>query len=400
MKDPDGIRQQVVTVLKQQFFIKWQQEGPARDHLVSRRTATFKAKPVNPDRWQETGWDWCFKSSWVQAQRRHEGEFLKDTQGPGVINLLVYDTAMIEDSNDSTVFGRRQCSSGDPMDIINAFGRQARRQNAEFVQHTGTQQSSEIQHAGQERLEGMLLDPRRPMADSQQTCDNRERRNLVVAWANSSFDEATSPCDLQTHLLLWQQAFAAVKYIADKGICHRDISFRNVRVESLNHVRVCDFDMAMVQNSEASGANDRTGTVAFMATSILGPERRKYRPVYDCESVFWLCTLELLCRIGVGQTRENLANMMGPGRSISVIRSSKQSIVQSLTRVNVKKKAVWLESYYNLAAPKDWSLLCCLAELAKEFHNQQYEIDYEGAEEFESTCFNRCIEIINQYVEH
>ncbi|RMD39158.1 hypothetical protein DV735_g5971, partial [Chaetothyriales sp. CBS 134920] len=211
-KDPDdGRRLQVVTVGKRQFFIDDQQQGPLRDHLVSRATTAFRAKLVKHDREEKTGWAWCYKSSWIQTHRRHEGSFLEDTQGPGVIDLLAYDTSKVRSSNDTTVSGRQQCASGDPMDIINTFGKQAKKQNADFVQHTGT---SETKHAG---LEEMLLDPRRPMLKSQQNCDDRERRNLVVAWAQSPFDKATATCDLQTHLLLWQQAFSAVKSIADKG---------------------------------------------------------------------------------------------------------------------------------------------------------------------------------------
>ena len=73
-----------------------------------------------------------------------------------------------------------------------------------------------------------------------------------------------------------------------------------------------------------TGADDRTGTVAFMATAMLGPEPCTHRPIHDCESIFWLCALSLLDRIGVGGTREDLGIIAIPSNdaiSICINRS-------------------------------------------------------------------------------
>ena len=97
----------------------------------------------------------------------------------------------------------------------------------------------------------MQLDPRRPEAGELQDCDNREHRDIVTAWVRSSFDEAVSSLDsLPTILSIWQQAFSAIKKIAKRRIIHRDISFRNIRIDDQHQVKVCDFDMDKFLNDQ------------------------------------------------------------------------------------------------------------------------------------------------------
>ena len=112
--DPDDTLRQVVTVGGRQLYLYDQKAGPPRDHFVSRATLTFKAKLVNPEGEEETGRDWCYKSSWPQKLWKHEGDYLKSLQGlPNVVDLLVYGVVKIENENenDTTVAGRRRCSS-------------------------------------------------------------------------------------------------------------------------------------------------------------------------------------------------------------------------------------------------------------------------------------------------
>ena len=386
--DPDDVLRQVVTVDDRQLYIDDQEAGPPRDHLVSRATVVFKAKLVNPKGSEKTGWDWCYKSSWVQKLRKHEGAYLAHLRGlPHVVDLLVYDVVKVENDNDTTRFGR-QCRSGQPMTLIQAFYDRANKQKTDFNQHTGTSAS------GQEGLKSMLSDPRRPPATSQLECDDREHRDIVTAWVNSSFNEAASLLDsLPTILSIWQQAFFAIKSITENGVVHRDISFRNIRIDDQHKIKVCDFDMAMFLDDESTGSNDRTGTIAFMATSILSSEPLKHRPVHDCESIFWLCVLDLLCRIGIGDIMKVLATIANPGRDINLVRSAKISIVLSLSRVREKTQRT--KSSFSLDDSKDWSLLLCLAALAREFWMNDFDEDYESATEgFVKVCFDRCIEII------
>jgi serine/threonine protein kinase len=390
--DPDNRLLQVVTVNKRQLYIDDQEAGPPRDHLVSRATVVFKAKLLEPNGKDKTGWDYCYKSSWAQKLRRHEGEYLEHLQDlPNVVDLLVYGVVKVEDDDDTTVFGR-QCPSGAPMTLIEKYYERARKQKRDFNPHTGTAVSD------QEDINAMLLDPRRPEGGSPQDCDDREHRDVVTDWVSFSFNEAASSLDsshLPTIISIWQQAFSAIKSICDAGVLHRDISFRNIRIDDQHKIKVCDFDMAMILGSQSTGEKDRTGTIAFMATSILHPEQCIHRPVHDCESIFWLCALDLLCRVGIGATADDLANIMDSGRDIGTVRRAKNSVMARLSVV--KRKTQHLKSPISLDDPKDSSLFFCLTALAREFFGNDYDMDYEGAEEgFEGVCFDRCIEIIGK----
>ena len=402
----DGRLLQVVTVDKQQLYIDDQEAGPPRDHLVSRATVVFKAKLVEPKGKGKGkgGWDWCYKSSWAQKPRTHEGDYLKHLQGlPNVVDLLAYDVVKVENDDDTTVFGR-QCYRGQPMTLIENFCDRAKRQKTDFTQHSGTLVS------GEEGLKLMLYDPRRPVtgtlvsgqegdprqpvAGSQLECDDREHRNIVTAWVKWSFNEAASSLDsLPTIFSIWQQAFSAIKSITEKDVVHRDISFRNIRIDDQHKIKVCDFDMAMFLNDPSTGVNDRTGTIAFMATSLLSSEPIKHRSVHDCESIFWLCVLDLLSRIGIGDTMRDLATIAHPGQGIDPVRSTKKSITFELS--SLKGKTRGLKSSFSLDNPKDSSLFLCLTTLAGEFVENGFALGYTTAEEgFERDCFDHCIEII------
>jgi hypothetical protein len=165
--DLDDRLRQVVTVGDRQLYLYDQEAGPPRDHLVSRATVTFKAKLVNPKGEEETGRDWCYKSSWPQKLRKHEGDCLENLRGlPNVVKLLAYSVVKIENENDTTVVGRRRCSSGQPMTLLKTFLKAMN-----FTRHAGT--------SSQGDLEVMPHDPRQPESGSQQVCDEKEHRDAI-----------------------------------------------------------------------------------------------------------------------------------------------------------------------------------------------------------------------------
>jgi len=126
---------------------------------------------------------------------------------------------------------------------------------------------------------------------------------------------------------------------------------------------------------------------------MLNPEPYIHRPVHDCESIFWLCALDLLGRIGIGTTRLVLREIMDAGMCVPPVMTAKQAIISDLS--SIKKKTPRRKSPYSLDDPKDSSLFFCLTALAREFWDNDYSRDYESAEEgFESACFDRCIQII------
>jgi hypothetical protein len=380
--DSDNKLRQVVTVDSRQLYINDQEAGPPRGHLVSRATVTFKAKLVDPKAGEEAGWGWCYKSSWPQKLRKHEGDYLERLQGlPNVVNMLVYGVVKIENDNDDTVLGRGKCSSGEPMTLLSTY---YDRTNTS-TQHTGTLTTVQ---------ENLPRDPRRPESGSQQVCDNREHRDIVTGWVSSSFDEAISSLDsLSTIFSIWEQAFSAIKAITERGIVHRDISFRNIRIDDQHKLKVCDFDMAMSLDGQSTGAQDRTGTIAFMATSILGPQPYTHRPIHDCESIFWLCALELLSRVGVEETKENVAVIMNSGEGLRSVRNAKSAVVLGLNDLEGEEE--WLKAVVSLKKPNDSPLFFCLTALMREFAGNHFIHGYRGAKDgFEDHCFDRCIKII------
>ena len=63
----------------------------------------FKAQLVHPKGRETTGWGWCYKSSWPQKLRKHEGDYLERVQGlPNVVELLGYGIVKVENDNDDT----------------------------------------------------------------------------------------------------------------------------------------------------------------------------------------------------------------------------------------------------------------------------------------------------------
>jgi len=66
--------------------------------------------------------------------------------------------------------------------------------------------------------------------------------------------------------------------------------------------------MAMFLGSQNTVVDD-TGTIGFIATLLLRSERYLHRPIHDCESIFWLITLDLLDRIGTKATKDTIASI-------------------------------------------------------------------------------------------
>ena len=134
-----------------------------------------------------------------------------------------------------------------------------------------------------------------------------------------------------------------------------------------------------------------------MATSLLSKSSilSTHRPIYDCESIFWLYTIDLLSRVGIGDVKEGLATITNPSAGINLVRDIKGGIVTRLS--NFKRKTQRLKAYASLNTLRDSLLFFCLTELIREFASNDYINDYKGAEEgIKNVCFDRCIEIIKR----
>jgi Fungal protein kinase len=153
--------------------------------------------------------------------------------------------------------------------------------------------------------------------------------------------------------------------------------------------------MAVSLDSQGTGAQDRTGTIAFMATSALSSTPYSHRPVHDCESIFWLCALELLHRVGRGEIRQQLANIWNARNGISSVMAAKISIVMTLC--NFKLGENWSPDYYVDLKGKDSSLFFCLTAIMREFVSLKLIHGYGDVKDgMDGVCFDRCIGIIQQ----
>src|SRR5438034_535225 len=128
--------------------------------------------------------------------------------------------------------------------------------------------------------------------------------------------------------------------------------------------------MVISLNNLPTVVKDRTGTIAFMAVSMLGSSPSTHRLIHDCESIFWLCTLDLLSRVGVGDIKDYLANIANPGRGILFVGSVKTFVILNLSMF--KGKTEWLKTLVSLDKPKDSSLFFCLTALMREFVTNNY----------------------------
>ena len=154
--------------------------------------------------------------------------------------------------------------------------------------------------------------------------------------------------------------------------------------------------MAMSLDSEGTRAQDRTGTIAFMATSALGSIRYSHRPIHDCESIFWLCALELLHRVSKGEIRRHLANIWNIGNGIDSVVAAKVFVVTTLSVFESEEE--WLpDLYVDLEKAKNSSLFFCLTALMREFVSNKFVHGYPTVKEgTDGVCFDRCIDIIQQ----
>lgn len=397
----DGQLRQVVTVKGRSLYLGHQEAGPPADHLVSRATVAFRAKLVSPNLGEKTSWDWCYKSSWPQRARRHEGEYLKCVQGlPDVVELLVHGVVQIKGRDDTTMQGRNDRSLGEPMELLDhLYNRLEDHRGCSSTQRSGLGPDPFRHSSSESKAALQLNEPRRPQGSVARRCEDREHRELVVAWVDLPFHKAVRAADLPTALATWKQTFSAIGDVVSRGILHRDLSFQNIRFDEHHQVKVCDFDMAISVNEQASGVAERTGTIAFMAASVLNHQPSRHRPFYDCESVFWLCALSLLADIGSEMTQESVDLIKDPSNNIVGVRQAKFALVLPLAQFQ-KSEQSGLGLFVHLDTPKDTSLFFCLTELMRYFNARNYYSQYTKAtEEEEKRCFSDCAGIVDRVIQ-
>jgi hypothetical protein len=172
------------------------------------------------------------------------------------------------------------------------------------------------------------------------------------------------------------------------GILHRDISFRNVRVDKKNEVHVCDFDMATDVDSTPSGAQERTGTVAFIAASLLKRSANYHCSLHDCESVFWICAFSLLKSTVIGHFYDLIRQIFSASTELAHIASAKVDLLDTLRR---SKRELYKHRENIEVNPMiqetQISMYYCLADLSRILDENNYSQGYVGARGFQEDCF-------------
>ena len=125
----------------------------------------------------------------------------------------------------------------------------------------------------------------------------------------------------------------------------------------------------------STGAEDGIGTIAFMAVSALGSAQYIYRPIHDCESIFWLCALELLHRVSKGEVSQRPTTIWNIRNGIDSVANAKLAVVMTLHRWKSEKE-LWLVPSVDLKTLKNSSLFFCLTALMREFVSNDYGYGY------------------------
>ncbi|TDL29062.1 hypothetical protein BD410DRAFT_892437 [Rickenella mellea] len=128
------------------------------------------------------------------------------------------------------------------------------------------------------------------------------------------------------------------KLYKEKGILHRDISWRNILITSLGRGLLIDMDFAIrVTELERKAAiGPRTGTVPFMAIAILRG-LQNHEPRHDLESLFYVLCWMGITRAGPNRPRPNfdlskseLASWCGmAGETFKSVANAKQAVCSS-----------------------------------------------------------------------
>ncbi len=75
--------------------------------------------------------------------------------------------------------------------------------------------------------------------------------------------------------ILFRQIILGIKHIHSKNIVHRDIKLENILIDLNNTVKICDFGIGVILDSEDQLLYDQCGTPMYMAPEILLSSKKK-----------------------------------------------------------------------------------------------------------------------------
>ena len=74
---------------------------------------------------------------------------------------------------------------------------------------------------------------------------------------------------------LFRQIILGIKHIHSKDIVHRDIKLENILIDLNNRIKICDFGIGVILNSEDDLLYDQCGTPMYMAPEIILSSKKK-----------------------------------------------------------------------------------------------------------------------------
>ena len=262
--------------------------------IAGRATVCWKAhRKGEPDR------PLVIKDSWQYVERPEEGELLRKATDGKLANVVRYyhhETVMIDGKADEI-----QGNVRGGLDVTKATNYRPQR-SASSSGTNAVETPSEGQSSSNVGTKRTASHPDETLPPSKRSCStsstkvgsnelpNRVHRRVILEDYGKAIYGASSRSALLAAL---EGCINGHEALHKNGILHRDISINNLMINgdpnNLNSWPsfLIDLDLAIEEGREnASGANGRTGTRAFMAIGVL--RGRPHSFMHDLESFFWV----------------------------------------------------------------------------------------------------------------
>lgn len=285
-----------IKVENQMFTLGETIARPWADRLVSRGTFIRKARRSDDD---SESWPFCIKSSWQCRERLNEIEALSELQHiPGVVKLVASQTEEVNGVEDTISHCRRDMPI-EPGSIFPSLKRP--REAPHYYESAYKIRRLDGSSIGRTHsLEELPTNPFFSTNTIQPSFYDKIHRVVVMENSGRRYDDHENT-PLQKILCL-RQVVITLCAVRDAGWLHRDISPANIMVPFKNKNDplgiIIDWDMARKVDDSDAGAQERTGTLWYMAVNILeNPfEPPIHHALHDLESVFWLGLIDGLRR--------------------------------------------------------------------------------------------------------
>ncbi|KAL7794328.1 serine/threonine-protein kinase Sgk2 [Trichoderma ceciliae] len=235
------------------------------------------------------------KDSWQYTERAEEGELLQEATERGVVNIARYyyhTTVRVGDKDDDVLTNIRK-----GLDLSEAVNpRLSRSKKATSIAYPTstprqTRSSSSIGVKRPSSETDLPMPPSKrsistpPTKASMGPLSNRVHRRIILCDYGKPLYEASSRVAL---LAAMAHCIEGHESLLKAGILHRDISINNLMMdEDKDKAFLIDLDLAIrVPRIDATGAEGKTGTRAFMAIGALLGDEHSF--MHDLESFFWV----------------------------------------------------------------------------------------------------------------